>query len=68
MTLLSYLIHTNIYRIRQPPLNNYAKQIGLNINHRKTELMCFKTGQITAVKIEGKDIAKAEQITWEHCM
>jgi hypothetical protein len=61
--VLSYLIHTNIYKIRQPPINNYAKQIGLNINHRKTELMCLNISQTTAVKIEGKDIAKAEKIT-----
>ena len=64
MTLLSYLIYTKIYRIKQPPLNNNAKQIGLNINHRKTELMCLNTSQTTAVKIEGKYIAKAEKITY----
>jgi hypothetical protein len=44
--------------------------IGLNINHRKTELMCLNISQTTAVKIEGKDIAKAEKnhLPWEHCM
>jgi hypothetical protein len=32
--------------------------------------MCLNISQTTAVKIEGKDIAKAEKnhLPWEHCM
>ena len=45
-------------------LNTYAKQTGLNINRKKTQVMCINAANTTPVTIEGEPLELVEDFTY----